>query len=96
MKAVLIIDIPDISLEGWIVENLQINKYNTDVNSCAFGGFENGIEYYEGDINFIPMPEKISPLDVPGKYKNFGNAFSLAEGYNACIDEILGEGAEHE
>lgn len=78
MKAILVIDIPD----------------GADTKDIKIGGDGNIYINRKGDRSSIignirnikPMPEK-NTWDIT---KN-GHVTEYAEGYNACIDEILGE-----
>ena len=86
MKAILVINVPE----------------DFDYRRCSMGGDKN--IYYEredeqrtsiiGNIkNLKPMPEKKNEKDVEKIYsitdRSWTNGFS--DGYNYCIDEILGE-----
>ena len=84
-KAILVVDVPD---------NLRFKELFVSGEIRYTINSKYKYQYFLKDIfNYPlkPMPKKISPLDVPEKYKDFGNAFSLARGYNACLKEISGE-----
>ena len=77
MKAILLIDVPD---------NTEFDKdYRLTGLLLANEYAENvGIEFK--DARLKPMPQKKNPLDDCGMFNGKG-----IQGYNACIDEILGE-----
>lgn len=87
MKALIVLNLEDCTFdeidEAEIKEISLIYQDKETGKKCDF--------LWETGFKIMSIPEKISVLDVPSKYKDFGNAFSLARGYNACIDEILGE-----
>ena len=86
-KAILVIDIPDKSIEDWVVEELKIIKYDID------GNFIDGNDYCHGKVKLKPMPTKYdwSHIDTTGVDPN-SNDFDIGSvrGWNECLDEILG------
>lgn len=85
MKAILVVDIPDDYEEYgsgvWCVvgDDLRI-VYEEDGSLMEY-------KYIDYDIAQLkPMPKKKNPLDDCGMFHGKG-----IQGWNACIDEILGE-----
>ena len=88
MKAVLVVDIPDDYDEYGIGDWYIIPNEYGDELSIVYE--EDGALIHYRDIDDMaqlkPMPEKKNPLDDCGMFHGKG-----IQGWNACIDEILGE-----
>ena len=81
MKAILVIDIDDSLIEG--EDKFAIDGYLMQESDCA------GCYEAVGRIKNVvlkPLPE-VNTWDVTEN----GHVTEFAEGWNACLDEILGE-----
>lgn len=85
MKAILVIDMP---------ESVCIEECKVDLKIYDFKRFR-GYKIYDFNDKGVlkPMPQKKNEKDVEKVYstndRSWTNGFS--DGYNYCIDEILGE-----
>lgn len=82
MKTILVIDIPDDYYEeykDWTV--------NYDLRFDNNEGATESLKYVE-DVKLKPLPEKFTREDYS---ISEDTEIAYYEGYNACIDEILGE-----
>ena len=84
MKAVLVIDIPNgVSLDEWYAVNVVIARLKAPEEELI-----HCIPYDESKtFKFVPLrplPQKVE-MDFNEYYEG------MADGWNACIDEIMGE-----
>lgn len=79
MKAILVIDVPDDYYnEQW----RNIDDFGVDYQVNMYVDFQPPIKVCEvKGVSLKPMPQKMS----------WGHTADYIDGYNACLDEILGE-----
>ena len=77
MKLLLVIDVADD-----VAKNYKALTVNYDLRG-DYGEWYESIKYVE-DCPLIPLPQKVE-MDMNEYYEG------LADGWNACIDEIMGE-----
>ena len=78
-KAIIVIDLP----KGTKVEDFRVDEvrlYHT--------GVQLGYPFFQDEPVLKPMPEKLSHSEIDSPYDHYDNW--KIDGYNACIDEILG------
>ena len=81
MKAILIVDIPDDYNIAEIRVNIQANCYGEEILDWR-------------NQTLIPMPKKLDATEISmqcGKYEVSDKLVYQVEGYNRCIERILGE-----
>lgn len=85
MKAILVIDVPvsesqEIDEYG-MVADLRVRPITLTNNECLF--------YELKEVDIKPMPEEKQLSLLPNDIRDYQYTFN--KGFNACIDEILGE-----
>ena len=86
MKAVLVIDMPDdVSLDEWYAVKMWVDRLKMPVEEL-----EQGVRFderkYFSFVPLRPLPE-VNTWDVTPN----GHITEFAEGWNACLEEILGD-----
>ena len=85
MKAIIVIDLNDTTLNEWDT-NVSKCWAKVIVNTPIKGGAHGiGCVYTNDNVELKPMPERFEPTIMTDYC--LGNA----DGWNACLDEILGE-----
>ena len=80
-KAIIVIDIPD---------GTKPEDYKVDLKIYNFKKYRGYTIHDFNDQNVLKsMPEKISHSEIDSPYDHYDNW--KIDGYNACIDEILGD-----
>lgn len=92
MKAVIVIDLNDTTLREWDTDTSKCWAkviVNTPIKGGAHGI---GCVYANNNVELKPMPQKkdLEAYKVPPKFFSHESYRYFDEGYNACIDEILG------
>lgn len=91
MKAILVIDVNDDT-------DFSLAKADVTMQEDSYGLLLGNVgKKWHQNISLKPMPKK-KELDRTVKYGGMPThtMYSIAEGYNACIDEILGDNYEEE
>jgi len=87
MKAIIVIDLNDTTLKEWDTDTSKCwaeIKVHTPIKGGAYGI---GCVYSNDNVELKPMPTQVidrNTFAIENKYMNY------QDGYNACIDEILG------
>lgn len=87
MKAIIVIDLNDITLKEWDTDTSKCwaeIKVHTPIKGGAHGI---GCVYANDNVELKPLPKRINPLDT-----DLSNQLDLGylHGRNDCINEVLG------
>lgn len=85
-KAILVIDVP----KGYRVEDLCI--CDAELRHSRTYGLLYHVKRLDPILELKPMPEKMTPEEYAEKLNAWsGDYYENVIGWNACIDEILGD-----